>query len=191
MVINTKIVIAQIIGFIALVLLVIVFQKNNRKTMLRLMMVAALLFSVHFYLLGALTGAAINLLNVFRSFVFEHRNDKKWAKHQWWLYVFLAAIIAIGIKTWAGYYSMFVIIASGSQTIAFWSKNTRKIRFIALIPPPFWFAYNLIVGSAPGMITEAMILGSLLVGIYRFDIKKQKTLKYKKATKKRISSVKI
>lgn len=173
MVINTKIVIAQLIGFVALILLVIVFQRDNRKSMLRLMMAAALLYSVHFFMLGAFTGAAMNLLNMFRSYVFVNRDDAKWARHNWWLYVFLGAIFTLGVATWAGWYSVLAIVAVSVQTIAFWSTNTRVIRYISLIVPPCWFAYNLIVGSIPGMLTEAMILGSLLVGIYRFDIKKQ------------------
>lgn len=165
-----KIIIAQIIGFIALGLLVILFQKDNRSIMLRLMLVAAALFSVHFLLLGAFTGAAMNGLNVLRSYVFERRNNKKWAKAWWWPFVFVAAVIVLGLVTWGGYRSIFVIIAVSTQTAAFWMNNTRKIRLISLISPPCWFVYNIIVGSVPGMLTEVMILGSLLVGIYRFDI---------------------
>lgn len=191
MVINTKIIIAQIIGFIALLLLVIVFQKNNRKSMLRLMMVAALLYSVHFFILGALTGSALNLLNMFRSYVFASRDDKQWAKYNWWLYVFIGAIIILGVTTWGGWYSILALTAVLVQTIAFWSTNTKFIRYISLLVPPCWFAYNYIVGSIPGMITEVMILSSLLVGIYRFDIQKQKPANTKKVAKKRIASVKV
>lgn len=179
----TQMIIAQIIGFIALTLLIIVFQKNNRKSMLRLMMAAALLYALHFFILGALTGAVMNLLNVFRSYVFANRDDKEWAKHDWWLYVFLAAIALLGIVTWAGPYSILALMAVAMQTIAFWSKNTKKIRYISLVVPPCWFAYNFIVGSIPGMITEVLILGSLLVGLYRFDIKKQKLIKPKSIKK--------
>ena len=170
---NTKTIVAQVIGFIALAILIIVFQKNNRKTMLRLMMVAAFLFSVHFFMLGAMTGAAMNLLNVFRSYIFANREDKSWAKHDWWLYVFLLLVVVLGIFSWDGYYSALALFALAVQTFAFWSKNTNVIRLISLIVPPCWFTYNLIVGSIPGMVTEVMILTSLLVGIYRFDIKKQ------------------
>ena len=173
MVINTKTIIAQALGFVALAILIIVFQKNNRKTMLQLMMVAAFLFSVHFFMLGAMTGAAMNLLNVFRSYVFANREDKKWAKHGWWLYVFLFLVAILGIFTWDGYYSALALFAVAVQTFAFWSKNTNVIRLISLIVPPCWFAYNFIVGSIPGMVTEVLILASILVGIYRFDIKKR------------------
>lgn len=185
---KTKTLIAQAIGFIALALLVIVFQKNNRKSMLKLMMSAALLYSLHFLVLGAFTGAALNFLNVFRSFVFASREDKSWAKHDYWLYVFLVAIAILGAITWQGAYSILALIAVAVQTMAFWATNTRKIRYISLIVPPCWFAYNLIVGSIPGMITEILILGSLLVGIYRFDIKKQDI---QKVTKKHSASVKV
>jgi len=47
------------------------------------------------------------------------------------------------------------------------------IRRFALISPPLWFMYNVILGSYPGMIAEAVMFVSNMVGIYRFDILKQ------------------
>jgi hypothetical protein len=47
----------QLIGFVALGIAFSVYQLNERKGMLRLQMWASLLFSIHFFLLGAYTGS--------------------------------------------------------------------------------------------------------------------------------------
>lgn len=43
-----------------------------------------------------------------------------------------------------------------------------------LTPRLMWFTYNFIVGSQAGMVTEAIVLFSLIIGIFRFDVLKNK-----------------
>ena len=85
---------AQGIGFIALILTIIVFQSNNRKTMLYLQMAAAFFFSLHFALLGALTGSVTNFIGIGRSYVFAQREDKNWANNYIWLYLFIISFLS-------------------------------------------------------------------------------------------------
>jgi glycerol uptake facilitator-like aquaporin len=57
-------IIAQAIGIIALCFTIIGFQLNNRKKIIFILTISASLYSVHFLSLGALTGAAMNALNI-------------------------------------------------------------------------------------------------------------------------------
>lgn len=59
--------IAQLIGFIALTVSILIFQFNKRTVMLRLGMIAGAIYAVHFFMLGAYTGSAMNLIGSFRS----------------------------------------------------------------------------------------------------------------------------
>jgi len=161
---------AQLIGFIALGFSIAIFQFNNRKSMLYLQLISAFLFGIHFAMLNAWTGALMNFINCFRCYVFAN-NEKKWAKSNLWLYLFLSLFWISGILSWQSWYSILPIVGMTAGTIAFWMKNTTKIRFISLISPPSWFTHNFIVNSYSGMLGEIFIFISTITGIWRFDKK--------------------
>lgn len=154
---------AQTIGFIALAVAILVFQNNDRRKMLYLQLLAALLFAIHFGLLGAWTGVAMNLIGGLRSAVFMRTQRRVW------LYGFMIIFIVAGGVTWQSVYSILPIIGMLTGTIAFWMQSASWIRYHALISPPAWFVYNAIVGSYPGMIAEVLIFTSIIIGIERFD----------------------
>ena len=61
---------------------------KKRKGIIGFQIGAAALFIIHYILLGAYTGAALNLIGMLRSIVFIN-NDEKWAKSPVWLGVFV------------------------------------------------------------------------------------------------------
>jgi len=93
-----------------------------------------------------------------------------------WLYLFLFTFGLAGIITWEGYYSLLPICAMVIDTIAQWNKETKLIRVIMLIPRPLWFVYDFVVGSYAGMTSEILVLCSILIGIFRFNIRPKKLL---------------
>jgi hypothetical protein len=171
-----KIIIAEVIGTIALIISVIVYQKNDRKSMLYLQGIACGVFFFQYFLLGAWTGAIMNLLNVFRNYVFASKGSKSWANSKLWLYIFIFLYIISTILTWQGWISLMPLFGMLTNTIAFWLRNTTHIRVISLTSPPFWFTYNFISKAYPAMICDIMAFVSIIVGIVRFDIKNNKVL---------------
>lgn len=172
----------QGIGFIAVVLSIAVFQVNKRNRMLVLNIAASLLYTLHFFLLGATTGAAMNFLNAIRYLVFRKVKPSK--QNSWILYIFVLAAGAATTLTWQGLFSLLAMVGTILSTIAYWPAKPRTIRRIALTVPPFWFSYNAVAGSFAGMFVEVFLLVSNLIGQYRFDYKQrgiiQKSAKRKK-----------
>lgn len=166
-------IIGQSIGFVALVVSVFVFQKNKRKSMLLLQMVASFIFMVHYLLLGAITGATMNFINTFRNYIFSQKERWHWASSSFWLYFFISVFIISGLITWQGYISILPIIGMVIGTISFWMNDPRRIRLFSLVSPPLWFIYNFISHSYPGMIVEIINITSIIIGIIRFDIIKK------------------
>ena len=162
----------QLIGFVAFVLSLLIFQVNKRSSMLRIQMVACLLYAIHFFMLGAYTGAAMNVAGVARNFSFD---KLKKSRHSWVLPILFITIFFIAaILTWQGPRSLLPAIASIGGTLAVWQQNPRMIRLLSLLSPPLWLTYNVLSGSYPGILSEIFLLTSTIVGIYRFDILKQK-----------------
>lgn len=165
--------IAQIIGIVALLFVLLSFQKNNRHFILLFLIIAQVLFTVHFGLLGAWTGAAMNGVAAVRTYIFNQRESKNWSNNHVWLHLFVLLFWILGIITWKENYSLLPILAITVDTFAVWNKKTSNIRLFMLIPRPLWFVYNFTVGSYAGMITEIFVLFSILISILRFDIIQQ------------------
>ncbi len=159
----------QLIGFVALGLSFLVFQINKRSQMLLLQMIAALIWASHFFLLGALTGAAINLLTAFRNYVF-YKSSR--TRDPIIPLVFIALFGLAVFLTWEGLYSLLPLAGSVIGTLAFWQVKTHNIRLIVGLGPFCWLLYNVFYsGSYAAIITDVATLLSLIIGIYRFDIK--------------------
>ena len=144
-----------------------VFQSNKRKRMLVMQTLSALLWTAHFFLLGAFTGSAMNLITVGRNYVFFEVGKKRDVR----IPLMIGAVfILAAILTWQGPSSLLPLTGSLIGTLAFWQIKPHYIRLIAIPGPCCWFAYNVLSRSYAGMMTDSLVLLSVLLGIYRFDI---------------------
>ena len=164
--------IAQVIGFGGAAMNCLSFQQNKRKRIIAIQIGAAVLFIIHYILLGAYSGAALNFISLLRSFVFIN-NDKKWAKSPVWLGVFIVVSAVAGILTWEDWYSFLPPMAMILTTISYWMKNETKIRLITFPSSPCWLVFNIITGSVAGIVTECIVMSSLIIAIIRYDIIKK------------------
>ncbi len=164
--------VGQAVGIIGLIFAAISFQKNSNKGILQFQILAALTFFVHFILLGAFTGAFMNLIGAARNVVF-YNHEKSWAKSRLWLVLFIGVYITVGIMTWKDGYSILPIVAMSLSSIGLWIKNPKLTRFIVLPSSPCWLVYNIATFSIAGILTETFVLSSLIIAVIRFDILKQ------------------
>ena len=176
-------VVAQIIGFGGAGLNFLSFQQSKRRNIIGVQIGAAVLFIIHFILLGldgdgeAFSGAALNFIGLLRSIVFIN-NHKKWAKSPVWLVVFIVISTVAAVLTWEAWYSLLPSAAMILTTVSYWLKNETKIRLVTFPSSPCWLIYNVIVGSVAGIVTECFVMLSLIIAIVRYDIlKKEKRVK--------------
>lgn len=165
--------IAQIIGFGGAALNCISFQQNKRSRIIGVQIFAAVMFIIHYILLGAYTGAALNFISLCRSVVF-YNNSKKWAKSPTWLVFFIIVSLIGAAITWVDWYSILPSTAMILTTVSYWMKSETKIRIITFPSSPCWLIYNIITGSVAGIVTECVVMTSLIVAIIRYDIMKKK-----------------
>lgn len=163
----------RILGILALILGVIPFQFKKHKQIVLCKMLSETLFAVQYFLMGAYTGAWMDLVSGLRNFLFYKFVEKKRST----LPVILAfslLILVIGITTWAGPISLLPLAAKLLTTVSYGMKRERLLRFITLPSCLFWIAYNLLVGGWEAMITDLLSLGSILLAIYKFDLRGRK-----------------
>ena len=175
-------VITQGVGFCGAALNFLSFQQNKRSRIIGFQIGAALLFILHYILLGitngadAYTGAALNFIGLSRSVVFIN-NDKMWAKSPFWLIFFIVVSAISGILTWESWYSFLPPLAMILTTVSYWMKDETKIRLITFPSSPCWLIFNIITGSVAGIVTECVVMSSLIIAIVRYDILKKGRLK--------------
>jgi hypothetical protein len=155
----------QLIGLIGVCLVAITFQLNKRTTMLRVMILGCLAWTVHYALLGAYTGAGMSLLTVARNVAFE-----RYRKFTWIYQISIIAYAITTLVTWRDWTSILPLLGSILATTAMWQKKPRYIRLISLTVTPFWLSYNYLNASYMGMTADLLTFASVAIGVCRFDL---------------------
>ena len=139
--------IAQGLGGIAIVSSIIIYSRKTRKKLLIFKSVQDICWFLHYILLAAFSAAATSALCVFRSFVY-YNNDKKFAKSKLWLPIFLTLYAISAIFTWKGIFSIFPAMSSSVSAVAFWMKNPRHTKMLAILASTCTLIYNVTIAHS-------------------------------------------
>lgn len=176
-------IIAQTIGIIAMVVAICSFQQRTQKKIVMFQFVSSILFSTHFFMIGAVTGGILNAIGIVRAAIFSKRDTKAWAAHPVWIYIF--SVIFVGVYTLNFtvlgttpilrnfLLEILPVIGMVATTIAFRMKKAAHVRIFSLISSPLWLVYNVANFSLGGILTEAFSLCSIVVGMLRLDFRKK------------------
>ena len=165
----------QILGFAGLGLILLSFQFTRQKAVIRVQLYSSLVFAIHYLLLGAVTGALLNLIGICRALVFSSR-EHSWAQKKWWLPLFCTSyciVYVLMFTLWGMEASprnllleILPVIGSIATTIGFHLDNVT-MRKLALVNGGTWVIYAILCGSIGGALTEAVGIVSVLIGLRR------------------------
>ncbi len=169
----------QLIGFVAVCFFIACFQARKRKNLLQLQITGALLFALHFLMLGAMTGFIMNLIGAARGYTFLKIGPKN--RNVAYLLLFILLFTVATIASWQGSKSLLPLIGMYAGTLVYWQKHPSRSRLLVPLSTIPWFTYSYITGSYPGMLVEVMVTLSALIGIYRHDIPRRYRNKFASA----------
>ena len=169
---NPLFIMAQLVGFVGMVLFIISFQFNHKKRIIIFFSLSSAMWGFHFLMLGAFTGASINFIEVIRGLVFMR--GEKLKRPMFWCVLFSAIFAISGYFTWADIHTLTTTSVVILVTFALCYGSTRIIRICATLSSIVWIIHNGAQLSIAGVITEAFVLVSLFIAFWRFDIRKQK-----------------
>lgn len=162
-------IIAQIAGYLAMATIFLSFQIKNPKGTVIVMGIATALFSIHFGLMGAIIGCTLNTLNVLRTFliVFTDRH-KLWGKllmHGYaWLYALAPFVFTLIPSVEVGLPDYLLGLVMVVQSYVLWVQKEHLLRIaLFFLISPSWIWYNFINSSLPGVITECLNMGSIVI----------------------------
>ena len=156
--------IGQGFGVLAVILGFISYQMKSSKMVLIFQISVCTVFSIHFLLIGAMSGFALNVLCLIRNVTYYFKG--KWILKDPYVTVFFTVIMGIvGIFSWQGYPSIFVIIGMMVNTVGMSFRDAQNMRKSILISSPLVILYDVLVSSYGGIVYESVVIVSSVVGI--------------------------
>lgn len=162
--------IGQILGIVAVILGFISYQVKTDKKLLFVHMLTCAVFSVHYYLLGAIPAAVLNGVGVIRDFVYYHK-DKSFYKPKLFPIIFAVVMLILGIYSSNGIHSVLIIAGLVINTVCLSFKDAQNVRKSVLITCPMVLVYDIIEHSLGGVIYESVAIISAIIGIIRYHKK--------------------
>lgn len=166
-----KFIFAQIVGAIALIILMISFQKNKKETLLKYQTVSSLLYALQYLLLNAYTGCFMNLICMIRNFIFNKYKNKKVPIY--WLLIVVTTMVILSLISYIGLISLLPMIAVVIYSIAIWIGKLKVVRIVNVISCILFIIYNIKVVAISGLIATIIEMLAALVAIIRYDIKRK------------------
>ena len=155
---------AQILGIIGICLSFFIYIVRRRSSILLCKFTSDVIWEAHYLLIGAYSGAALNILAMARQTVFYNK-AKKWASSRFWLFLFVTLTMLSGFFTWEGPSSLLPSVGSVCAVISFWCTRPIHIRLLAVPAQALWTVYNILHHSLTGGISSGLSLLSVLIGL--------------------------
>jgi len=108
----------QAIGSVGLIFSLLIFQVNKRKNMLNLYICSTFFYMVHYFLLGAYTAVAMNIIGIVRNYAFN-----KFKRIIIFPIFFISLFVIGGFITWNGPLSLLPVLGMVGGTLAYWQKD--------------------------------------------------------------------
>ena len=165
-------IIGQVMGLIAVGLGFSSFQMRTQKKLLVLQTATTIAFCIHYYLIGATSGLMLNLLGIARNLAYYYKEKPLFSGKKCPLF-FTVVMGIVGLLSWQGYYSIFVVLGLVINTYCLSFTNPQYIRTSILVSSPLVLVYDAFVMSIGGVIYESVVIVSSLIGIIRYRKKKE------------------
>lgn len=167
---NIAFIIAQSFGIVALIILALSLNKNNKKHLLKYQMLSNLCFALQYLFLQAYSGFASFSMAVVRNYIFSRYKNGKVPGIV--IIAFILAIIILSIPSLNNIYGFLPIIGVGTYTYCLNKKKLKYARAAELFASVICILYSIIVHAYTGIIGLAFEAIMVIIAIYRFDIKK-------------------
>ena len=170
--VSVSFLIGQALGVVAVILGFINYQVKTREQVLYVHIATTICFGLHYMLIGAYAGMAMNFVGAIRNVVyyFACRNGKSGRP---WAITFSVIIGAIGVLSWEAWYSVFVVLGLIINSYAMSFSNPQNVRKSILVSSPLVLTYDAFALSFGGMVYEVVVIVSSIIGLARYKNKRE------------------
>lgn len=163
---NTYI-ISQIFTILGIILLGSSYLCKNKREILILALLSSICYGGHNFLLGAITGVAMNIVTIIMNvWLYINEKNKNQTSLKFLIIVCLITII-LGTISYQNIFSLLPIIASLLFTYSIWQNNNKLYRCIGIVTSILWVSYNTYLNSILGIAFEVILLVFKVVGVFK------------------------
>ncbi len=171
--ITVPFIISQIIGLITTVTAVVSVQFKSMKLILIFELLSNLLVASTYILLGGISGSYICLVASVQTVVSYIYAKKKKEVPGFITAIFICAYIAITVFTFKTPIDILPGICAVTFALAVVQTKSSGYRVFMATNSFLWIVYDLVVKAYTMIITHGLLLGSIIIAMARYDIKKQ------------------
>lgn len=165
-----NVIIGQVLGILATVICFISYQTNTKKNILFTQLLMTLCICLSFLFLGAYTGFALNIIGLVRNVTYYFVKEKT-KTHYLAMVLLTISMIIVGISSWHGPVSLFIIIALAVNTVFLGIGNPQLLRKSMLFTSSLIIICDIFVLSIGGIANESVAIVSSIIGILRYKNK--------------------
>ncbi len=155
--------VSQILAAIAFMLGLASVQFKTRRAILLCLVVSAVFNSAHFFVLHRPGPGALLLLTGMRQFVAVRTIDRRV------LLFFLVATAAAFLSTFETRLSFVALCGTLLGTFGSFQPAGRKVRLFFMGGGVAWLIHNILAWTPVGIVMEASLLASSMVGYWRHE----------------------
>ena len=157
----------QLLGFVYALFLIISNFGKTTKHILFMQTIAFFFKTLHYYLLGGISGFLTSLISMIRNLIFYKINESKL-----WTTLFILIYLIIGIITLKDIYTLLPVLATITYTIVINYNNPKYLRYGIFITSLTWLIYNIYIISYSGIIIQIVMIISNIIAIIKLDKKR-------------------
>ena len=166
-------IIAQVLGFIALILVCISYSFNSKKTFLAYQILANIFYSASFLSLGVLVGGLNTIVSIARVAVL-YIYEKKDKSPPVWLYVTFAMLYLVtGNICYQSSLDIMAVIAYEIFNVAMFCRYIELTRYMMVFPNCIIVIYNILSQTYTNAILDFVEIVVLVTMIVRFSWARQ------------------
>lgn len=158
---------SQICVILAVIVLGTTYLIKDKRIILLMSILTALLYGTQYLLLGAMSGVFMNIVSIVRNIWF-YINAKNKKKNSIIVLIVLYVIaIVLGVLSFKSIFSIFPIIATTLYTYSIWQDDIKLYRWLAIPISLSWITYNIHSNTLFGIITECILLIIEIIGVIK------------------------
>ncbi|MBQ9072750.1 MAG: YgjV family protein [Bacilli bacterium] len=152
----------QLIGLLGFCILVLSFYKKETIKILTYQITSNFAYTVHYFLLGGLSGAFCSLIGIIRNIVLIKYNNKNVV-----IPLFISLYLLVTIVFYENIYSIFPMIANSCYLVTLTYKDKKTLLIGAIISSILWILYSIFVNSYISIVTESILIVSNIIQLVR------------------------
>lgn len=171
--------VGQTLGLILSAFSFFIYFAKTRQGILAAKLACDIGYCIQQLMIGAPTGALLDVIAAFREVIFYHRQTKAWASHRFWLYFFAILMGFSPVFTWTGPISLLPAAGSVIAVFSFYCMKPTHIRLLGFLATIPWLLYAIITTNLGLTISGFIQLFSIVLGLCR-DYREKKTSRHTK-----------